>query len=62
MKLFKNALIYDGTGADAFRGDILIKDDRIVKVEADITPEEEEQLLNGGHRLAYILNSIFDGK
>jgi N-acyl-D-amino-acid deacylase len=26
------------------------------------TLTEEEQLLNGGHRLAYILNSIFDGK
>ena len=46
MKLFKNALIYDGTGADAFRGDILIKDDRIVKVEADITPEEEWEIID----------------
>ena len=28
----------------------------------DFFPVVEEQLLNGGHRLAYILNSIFDGK
>jgi len=27
MKLFKDALIYDGTGADAFKGDILLDGD-----------------------------------
>ena len=42
MKLFKDALIYDGTGSEAFNGDILIDNDRIVKVEADIKPEEGE--------------------
>lgn len=40
MKLLKEALIYDGSGADAFLGDILIENDRIVKVESDITPED----------------------
>ena len=44
MKLFKDALIYDGTGADAFKGDILIEDDRIVKIEENITPEEEWEI------------------
>ena len=31
-QLFKNAKIYDGTGAEPFTGDILIEDDRIAKV------------------------------
>ena len=46
MKLFKNALIYDGTGADAFKGDILIEDDRIVKIEENIMPEEEWEIID----------------
>ena len=36
-QLLKNANIYDGTGAPAFRGDVLIEDDRIVKVGTDLT-------------------------
>lgn len=40
MKLFKDALIYDGTGAEAIKGDVLIDNDRIVKVSEDIHPEE----------------------
>ena len=31
-QLFKNAKIYDGTGAEPFTGDLLIEDDRIAKV------------------------------
>ena len=34
--LLKNAKIYDGTGAEAYRGDILIEDDRIAKVGPEI--------------------------
>ena len=40
MKLFKDALIYDGTGLEPFHGDILVENDRIVKVEGNIAPEE----------------------
>ena len=40
MKLFKNALIYDGTGSAPFSGDILIENDRIVRVESGIQPED----------------------
>ena len=40
MKLFKSALIYDGTGSDAFKGDILVDNDRIVKVSEMIQPED----------------------
>ena len=40
MKLFKSALIYDGTGSDAFKGDILVDNDRIVKVSEKIQPED----------------------
>lgn len=45
MKLFKNALIYDGTGRDAFKGDILIENDRIIKVEECITPKEGWEII-----------------
>ena len=31
MKLFKDAYIYDGTGADAFNGDVLVENDKIYK-------------------------------
>lgn len=31
-QLLKNAKIYDGTGNDAFFGDILIEDDKIAQV------------------------------
>lgn len=34
--LLKNAKIYDGSGADAFMGDVLIEDDRIKRVAASI--------------------------
>ena len=49
MKLFKDAYIYDGTGADGFRGDILVENDRIVKVERCIIPEDGWEVieLNG---------------
>jgi N-acyl-D-amino-acid deacylase len=40
MKLFKDALIYDGTGAEAFKGDILVDNDRIVQVGECIVPED----------------------
>ena len=48
MKLFRNALIYDGTGADAFQGDILVENDRIVKAEKCIRPEEEWEIIDLG--------------
>ena len=46
MKLFKGGWIYDGTGAEAFRGDILVDNDRIVKVSDDIHPEEGWEVVN----------------
>ena len=46
MKLFKDALIYDGTGSDAFNGDILVDNDRIVKVEQSITPEDGWEVID----------------
>ena len=33
MKLFKGGLIYDGTGQDPIKGDILVDNDKIIKVE-----------------------------
>ena len=46
MKLFKDGWIYDGTGAEAFRGDILVDNDRIVNVSDDIHPEEGWEVVN----------------
>lgn len=40
MKLLKGALIYDGTGSEPFRGDILIENDKITKVGESINPED----------------------
>ena len=40
MKLFKGALIYDGTGSEAFRGDVLVDNDIILKVDKEIEPED----------------------
>lgn len=40
--LLKNGLIYDGTGADAFVGDILIENDRIVKVGKSLEADGAE--------------------
>ena len=41
MILFKNALIYDGAGSQPFKGDVLVDNDKIVKVEENIQPEAE---------------------
>ena len=46
MKLFKDALIYDGTGSEPFKGDILVERDRIVRVEESIQPEEGWEVIN----------------
>lgn len=40
--LLKNAKIYDGTGGDAFPGDILIRGDRIERVGRDISCADAE--------------------
>ena len=40
MKLFKNGLIYDGTGSEPFHGDILVDNDKILRIEAEIQPED----------------------
>ena len=46
MKLFKNALIYDGTGSKAFKGDILVENDRISKVENFIQAEDGWEVID----------------
>ena len=46
MKLFKDAYIYDGTGAEAFKGDILVENDRIIKVEECIKPEDGWEVID----------------
>ena len=46
MKLLKNALIYDGTGSEPFKGDILVDKDRIVKVEPSIKAEDGWEIID----------------
>ena len=46
MKLFKDAFIYDGAGAEGFKGDILIENDRIVRVEKHIIPEDGWEVID----------------
>ena len=35
-QLLKNAKVYDGTGAEPYQADILVEDDRIVKIAESI--------------------------
>lgn len=44
--LFKNAKIYDGTGSDAFLGDVLITGDKITQVAAGIPADGVEQVVD----------------
>lgn len=46
MKLFKDAKIYDGTGSEPFKGDILVDKDRIVKVEPSIKAEDGWEIID----------------
>lgn len=46
MKLFKNALIYDGTGIEAFKGDILVENDKIVQVKDGIQAEDRWEVID----------------
>ena len=46
MKLFKNALIYDGTGSKAFKGDILVNEDRIVRTADSIVCEDGWEVID----------------
>lgn len=50
--LLKNGKIYDGTGADAFMGDILVEDDRIAAVGADLGTEADRVIDLGGKSVA----------
>lgn len=46
MKLFRNGLIYDGTGAEAYKADILIDGDRIVGIGKDISSDAEYEVVD----------------
>ena len=51
-QIIKNAKIYDGTGSAPFMGEVLIEDDRIVKVEEYITEEADKVYDLNGKSLA----------
>lgn len=50
--LLKNATLYDGTGADAYTGDVLIEDDRIARVGQSLELEAEQVLDLSGKSVA----------
>lgn len=51
--LLKNAKIYDGSGATAFFGDVLIEGDRITRIESSITTDNECEVVDlGGFSIA----------
>ena len=51
-QLIKNARIYDGTGSAPFMGDVLIEDDRILRLGESITEEADRVYDLGGKSLA----------
>ena len=50
--LLKNGKIYDGTGAEAFVGDVLVEDEKIVGVGPELTAEADEVIDLDGLSLA----------
>ena len=52
--LFKGGTIYDGTGRRPFAGDVLIEDDRIVKVAESIEDKADKtiDIYWGGARIS----------
>ena len=46
MKLLKNGFIYDGSGAEPFKGDILIEEDKIINISSNIQPEEGYEVVD----------------
>lgn len=50
--LLKNGKLYDGTGTEAVNGDILIEDDRIIKIGADINDEADKVINLDGKSVA----------
>lgn len=46
MRLLKNGLLYDGTGSEPYKADILIENDKILKVETSIAPEADCEVVD----------------
>lgn len=46
--LLKNARIYDGTGSSAFRGDVLVENDRIAQVGEDLPAGGADEVIDLG--------------
>ena len=50
--LFKNATIYDGSGSSPFLGDLLISEDKILKVSKNLNEKVDEEIDCTGKKLA----------
>lgn len=46
MIILKNGLVYDGSGAKPFKGDILIQDDKIIDISNNIQPKEGWEVID----------------
>ena len=44
--LLKNGKIYDGTGSDAFMGDIFVEDEKIVDIGKDLKADEADKVID----------------
>ena len=49
--LFKNGLVYDGSGGEPFQGDVLIKDDRIIEVSEKIAEDADQVIDLSGYQI-----------
>ena len=58
--LLKNAKIYDGTGAESFAGDILIEEDRIVRVAPKVEEDADCVMDLKGLSVSCVCFQFFD--
>ena len=56
--LFKGGTIYDGTGRRPFNGDVLIEDDRIVKIAESIEETADKTIDISGYQMMRIRTTI----
>ena len=49
--LFRNGIVYDGSGARPYRGDVLIEDDRIIAAAEKIDEKADEVIDLDGRQI-----------
>ena len=49
--LLKNGLIIDGTGTPGYKSDVLIKDDKIVKIDSEIDIKNDVKVIDASNKV-----------